>query len=260
MKDKDFYKKYEEFRKYNLPVRVWSDERDTFEYVYYNKDYYGIKYTSNEGFIINDSIVEALSGITLCGFYYPYNTGMIKSEGDKEVFVVGHSHAHDFDSVIYDLYQNPESFSLEEDDKKFYSEQQLSFIRRVQKYLLFIGLKDIKSSDIDSNRYRNELQEKYKNVMMHSYSNETIESFISGERDFVVFIPYDIKYYDNYKKFEKGENQELVLDKDDNFKLFIEYTEYERRKYKDIKEKYVNNELNDEDEVVVQYFKILEKF
>ena len=54
--------------------------------------------------------------------------------------------------------------------------------------------------------------------------------------------------------------QELITDKDYNFKLFIEYTYDEIKLYKDIKDIYHVDNLNDCDKVIVRYFKILDKF
>lgn len=80
---------------------------------------------------------------------------------------------------------------------------------------------------------------------------------LNDKINFLIFKCYDI--YEP-KTYTKGEYQELITDKDYNFKLFIEYTYDEIKLYKDIKDIYHVDNLNDCDKVIVRYFKILDKF
>ena len=74
--------------------------------------------------------------------------------------VVGHSHAHSFEEVVSALYSSPESFSIAKDEEQYYSKQELEYLRRVQKYLLFIGMKDLEKQKVPVSRYRNKIHSK----------------------------------------------------------------------------------------------------
>ena len=50
------------------------------------------------------------------------------------------------------------------------------------------------------------------------------------------------------------------MDKEDNFKAFIELTKEKVDIYKNIKSFYQIENMQDEDKVIIEYFKILEKF
>ena len=66
------------------------------------------------------------------------------------------------------MYDYPETFNISTEEEEFYSKQELKYLRRVQKYLLFIGLKDLGIPTYDEegyyiwdySRYNNELQDK----------------------------------------------------------------------------------------------------
>lgn len=40
-------------------------------------------------------------------------------------------HKHDFESVLHDAYMEPKAFYLTDEDKKYYSEQEIEFINKV---------------------------------------------------------------------------------------------------------------------------------
>ena len=79
---------------------------------------------------------------------------------------------------------------------------------------------------------------------------------INKKRNYVVS-----KYYEdnldtsNFTKFKA-----LILDEEDNSKLFIEYANREVKEYKDVKNVCKIENLKDNDKVIVTYFNILEKF
>ena len=154
----EFEKRYEKFKKNNLPTPFFDDERQTFEYVYYSNHIFNEnspKYPE-----VNPVLTDALADIAYTGLYYSFNCKEIFNTDDGDEITVGHNHAHSFDEVVRFLYDFPESFSISKEDEKFYSEQELHYLRRVQKYLLFIGLKDINDTKkIPVSRYRNKNQE-----------------------------------------------------------------------------------------------------
>ena len=243
----EFLKRYDKFKKNNLPTPFWDDERQTYEYVYYEED----------NIHISSSIYESLSRIALTELYYPFNSKMVTYKmGEEPKIEYGHNHAHSFEEVVDWLYCYPESFNLDDECLEFYSKQELEYLRRVQKYLLFIGMKDIEGAKTKITRYRSKKQKKYINCLMHNYSNKTIEDLLSGKRNFTYreVLDKDEKeeIYDDY--------QVLILDEEDNFKMHIKYTHSKIKKYKEIKDIVNDNRFKDNDMMRVRYLEILEKF
>ncbi len=268
----EFMKRYEKFKKNNLPTYFWDEERQTYEYVYYDNqlDYFTKKIKDeNEDWDrllhVERTLTEALANIAYTGFYYPYTSGYFrfakKTEKDNNLKIeIGPTHSHSFEEVVHSLYKFPESFYISKDEEKFYNEQELKYLKRVKKYLLFIGLKDIKKFKVPVNRFRNSNQKKYGVAAIRTYSNTTITDFIKGIRNFTVTIPHDISFYKSFIEFPNHDNQELVVNLEGDFKIFIEYTHEEIKTYQEIKHCYKNVELEDDTKVLVRYFKILEIF
>lgn len=260
---KEFIKRYDKFKKNNLPTPFWDDERETFEYVYYNDEltYWDNVFKSDDEVYdrklnVNYNLIDALSDIAFTGFYYSYSIGSLENKNELE-----HTHSHSFESVVKSLYDFPETFTISKDEEQFFSKQELEYLRRVQKYLLFIGLKDIESyKEEDKNRYKNVSQRKYGIAYIHKYTDDTLKSFMEGKRNFIVIVTDHLESYKDYEEYPNHDRKELMVDVEDNFKLFVEYTHQEIKEYKDIKKVYNNKNLKDDDKVVVEYFKILEKF
>ena len=183
-----FLERYDKFEKNNLPTPFWDEERQTLEYVYFNNSdglkLKGIDYDNK--LHINYNLTDALGDLSSTGFYYAYNSKLFQSKkiNDEEIentTIIGHTHAHSFEEVVHALYSFPESFSISRDDEQFYSMQELEYLRRVKKYLLFIGLKDSTSYKQKVGRYRNNKQKKYEGAFIYKYSNKEINSFIKGK-------------------------------------------------------------------------------
>lgn len=97
------------------------------------------------------SLYEGLSDVINFGFYYSFNTRLLLRTSDgKDSTKIGHSHAHSFDEVIREVYYNPESFSIDEEDYELYSKQELLFLHRLQNFLRVAGIKDLDFVDKDS--------------------------------------------------------------------------------------------------------------
>ena len=266
---KEFNKRYDKFKNNNLPTPFYDEERLTLEYVWYNDElsFYQKKSKKIDELElkrnVDSSIEYALGDIANINLYYPFNTKLIHivNENGKDFIktTIGHSHAHSFSEVIRELYDAPESFSIEKEDYKYYSEQELKYLRKIQKYLLFIDLKDkIKRKDIK--RYRNKKQKKYGNSFIRSFPNDSLDEFISGKRNYVVINSEYIDIYKDYEDLTNRKERNLFTDLDDNIKLFIEYTYLEKKLYKDIKNNIKFDNLKDNDQVVIKYFKVLEIF
>lgn len=266
---KEFDKRYDKFKKNNLPTPFWDEERQTLEYVYFDKkldsfmeklhkedaDYYKMH--------IDTNLTAALENIAYAGFYYPftskYYTTIKNEDGTTEIGIkCGHNHAHSFEEVVLYLYDYPESFSIAEDEEEFYSKQELKYLKRVQKYLLFIGIKDLETRKPKVERFRNKLHEKYSHAYTYEYPSTLIKKFKAKERDFTLK-----KYYEGtelYEKYEPGEYRALIVDENDDYKLFVEFTYRETVKYKEIKKLVSSDKFEDEDFVVLTHFKILETY
>lgn len=255
-------KRYDKFKNNNLPTPFWDTERQTLEYVYFNNGK-PINFEEAKGQLkVSSSLVEALGEIVCTGFCYPFTSKPIYiwEENSKTVRkeIVRQDYAHSFEEVVKVLYDSPESFSISKDEEKFYSIQELEYLRRVQKYLLFIGMKDLETRKASVSRYRNKIHSKYENALIYTFNDQAIKDIIEGKRNFKVDI-----WYPDYSKDEEYKPKEyraLIVDKEDNFKMFVEFTKREVKKYKDISSVCNIKKLKDDDKVVVTYFKILEKF
>lgn len=260
---KKFCKRYEQFKECNLPELFFDDERQTAEYVYFcpNK-MLDCKDPLKRNLEVHTNLVSALENIAYTGFYYSFTSKNIyrKKENGKIVtkIEVGHDHAHSFEEVVISLYDFPESFSISKDEEQFFSKQELDYLRRVQKYLLFIGMKDLNNYKRKKSRYKNRKQNRYEDARILTFSKANLELALTGEKLFRVY-----KYIEDFSKeriYEPKENRTLIVDEEDNFKMFIEFTSTEIKKYKDIKPICKDNRFNDDDKVEICNFKILEKY
>ena len=252
----EFNKRYDKFKKDNLPKPFWDDERDVREYVFFETDPWREKQL-----VRSTNLYNAFEFVIWDNFYYSFNCRhyeLSHDENKKETYkeIIGHMHEHDFDEVIRHVYDSPETFSIDKEDEILYSEQELRFIRRLQKYLNFIGLKDMKPGHIPVSRYRNSRRKKYERAYFRRTSDEQIKAILDGELNYEA-----LKYVEGYelKHYKKGECYALVLDKNDDFIMSLECERSEFKKYKDVK-KYYKMDLKDDDKVIVNYFKIEEKF
>ncbi len=243
---KTFNKRYEKFKKNNLPTPFWDRERQVLEYVFYDKDY------CNDGYFVSNSLVDSFSN--KLSFRYQFNSITITKDGKKKV---GHRHAHSFEEVVRDLYDYPVSFNVPRKDEFYYSKQELSYLKILKNYLLLVGLNDVEDN-IRVSRYRNKLVKKYQNAIIIQLDNREINNIIKGRR--VFFAVKKNKYNKDLKKYKKGELQYLIIDNKHNFRLLIEYTEDKMQKYEEIKKQVKVSNTKDKDEVIVHYFKVLEVY
>lgn len=243
-------KRYDKFKNNNLPTPFWDEERQVFEYVYFDDD-----------LEVNNNLTDAFSDIAYVGFYFPFIAKRMLIEKEKNEYVskieVGKCHAHTFDEVVQALYESPESFKINKEDKEYYSKQELEYLNQLQKYLLFIDMKDIDVNN-KGNRYNNKKREKYGKAIIYSLNNKAIKNIEDGKRNFRVIEWYP--EYNEKEKYKKGEYQALITDEDSNYKFFVEFTSSEVKEYKDIKDICNIDGKKDNDKLIVYYFNILERF
>lgn len=266
-------KRYGKFDKCNLPVPFWDEKRETLEYVFYDPDirsfhkpFMSDDDTFDRRLQVEKNLSESLSNICGVGFYYPFESNYFTFANSKSgeigrVITLGDDHAHSFEEVVKSLYDFPETFNIKEEDKKFYSEQELRFLRRIKNYLLFIGLKDLTSTEYpstDLSRYENDRQKKYFDAHIRTFPETTIAKFKKRERDFIVREWYEEHGLD--EKTYDGDFKILVVDEEDNFKLFLDVKKEKVVPYKEFKDSCPIEDKLDEELFIIQYFEILEEY
>lgn len=248
-------KRYYKFRNNNLPTPYRNKDREVLEYVTSrSKD---IK--SYNDIEISDSLEYSLSRLAYTGLYYPYTCVLVNYKDGLYHPEVGHSHGHNFEEVLQDLYRFPESFNIEQEDKKYYSGQELWYLNQIKKYLLFIGLKDSPMGKDKISRYRSKRREKYGDIQINRMSGKLLKDILAGKANYLLITYYGDKFED--KVFKPGEYKELITDQDDNYLLFVEVTKVvcdDINKYKE----YIDmSKVSPECKYVcVSYINILERF
>lgn len=147
-------------KKYDLPYPKW--EHDKLNYYVTVSDFEGKEFNIKE-----NNLYNALSEVISYSLYFSFNIGK------------KHSHEHEFDDVIKNLYLYPESFNLNDEDKKCYSSEELKYLEHLQKFLLFIGRKD--SNKITANLCNNERARLFKNTRKLYFSDEKCKVLLKGK-------------------------------------------------------------------------------
>ena len=244
-------KKFDKYKNNNLPTRVFDEETQDIKYVYQRESSYN-------GLMVSSSLTDALTYITMNDFYYSFFINSFFYNKDKKKWVVefGHHHEHTYEDVVKMLYKFPESFTISKDEEIFYSEQELQFLKRLKKYLCFIGMKDLNSTNEKNNRYINKLHDKYKNAYRYHLSSKVINEFIEGKRDFLI---RECSTLLENKEYKQGEYCALLIDEEENYRLYVEITKEEIRDYKDVA-CFIEKSKIEGEKVNLSYFKILEIF
>ncbi len=262
-KNKNFKinRKYRKLDKCNLPFEFYDKNKEKYEWVNY------IKYIDNTmTYNRNKYLIDAIETICKVGITYNYN---INNNCNNKNY---QSHCHNFDSVLKELYFYPESFNIPDEFKEDYSKQELNFIEEIQKYLLFIKLKDFQYSkeyklieekvtkifsqekinlidkikiaylNIKSQkilyknklaRCHNERQAKYQNYDHLILSKEKIKNIINNHQKFLIrYSPY----FKNTKTFSSIGKKYLLKDENYNILASIEIMENQIIKFKDFKQ------------------------
>ena len=251
-----------DFKDSKLPVPVWDEEREVLEYIY-NID---VSIDGDHDVLqIDNSLTNALGNVASAGFYYSFTSGYFElptldDEVKEHKIVVGRTHAHLFDEVVESLYDFPESFSISEDEEQFFSKQELEYLKKVQKYLLFIGLKDITLEEFENrstSRYLNVDKKEYLGLVTTKYDDVVLDRILNGDLRARVFVTNHADIYENRDEYE---DKVLVMDSNYDVKACFKFYKYEVKTYGEVKDIYTYDELNDDDKVVVEYFDIVERF
>ena len=145
---------------YDLPFP--KCENDNLNYYLTVSDFEGKKFNIKEYNLYN-----AFSEVINYSLYFSFN---INGK---------HCHEHVFDYVIKNLYLYPESFSLNDEDKKCYSNDELLYLHHLQKFLLFIGRKD--TNKITENLCNNEKVRFFKNTLKLYFTDNKCKELLKGK-------------------------------------------------------------------------------
>lgn len=194
--------KLEKYKDCILPVigacGVIIDQR----YYKYNQDkkIYEVEYETQ----VYPNLYETFTDIINYNFYYSFN---VKNH---------HFHGHSFDEVIRELYYNPETFNIDEEDKYLYSEQELTFLRRLKNLLVLVGLKDIDAYD-EKKLILRAKNKKLKKLMEYRplKLNNTASFVINGNRKNII-----TKFYNATEIGIDGKY--IILNSNDNYLGIVE--------------------------------------
>ncbi len=218
------------------------------------------------------SLYEGLSDVINFGFYYSFNTRLcLRTKDGNSTNKIGHSHAHSLDEVIREVYYNPESFSIDEEDYELYSKQELLFLHRLQNFLKVAGIKDIDYDDKNSEIKRarslrvKELLEykqcrfKKADEVIEGKINKLIVPFVSDK--FLEDTKYIVVSLDgDYKGIVNVKKEKIKFIDIDKYDIDYKMLGYESiNDYIDsIKEKI--GDYYDKDYVIVERYRVEEKF
>ena len=248
-----------------LPYPIFSKKNKKLKYIFYNKLTKKIK--------VDDNLYQILGNIIenkVC-YHYEINSGVFYN--DLYTNKIHLQRANEFIKVIEDLYDYPESFLILEKYQKEYSKQELSYLKRLQNYLLFIGLKDktiskeekeIKAREIElinkkklkfkerieivklkrkeKKIHKKEKLRRYKSTNALKYSdyhhicldNKQINAILNKKIDYQIFL--NNKNVLNEKYF--------LIDEDDNYVGILEYVSEEKMHFCELEENMVNIKAN----------------
>ncbi len=169
-------KKYRKFKNCSIPYPFYDKKRNTLEWVRYISD--------ADLYDVSSSLQEAFpSNITYHFKAKLYGREKPEQELEYRLMI---SHCHNFDDVVKNLYDYPQTFEIPEEFKNEYSNQELIYLKQLKDYLLLIGLKDYRNSKerellnsnwdfINKKKYKN-LKDKLFMVKYQKKVEKTIEN------------------------------------------------------------------------------------
>ena len=194
-------------KKYDLPYPKF--ENDNLNYYVTISDYEGKEFNIKE-----NNLYNALSEVINYSLYFSFYIGK------------KHCHEHEFDYVIKNLYLYPESFNLNDVDKKCYSNDELRYLNHLQKFLLFIGRKD--SNKITDNLCNNERARLFKNTRKLYFSDEKCKELFNGKKIY-------LNLYSNKENLDI-----ILLNKEGDIIGLLNATFIESKKINNLKDNDIN--------------------
>lgn len=196
--------------------------------------------------------IDAFSDIICDSFYYSFDTHVIYysiKDNKRHYDDMGtyHSHEHAFEEVVRELYRNPESFRIKEDEKEYYSNQEIKYLRRLKSFLLAIGVRDLKVGEYIEERIKANKVKKIKNFVLKNVNEEEISKLKANKK------LTEIRF--GSRKYPDTKNRDIFLRNNDiiialgkiNTKTFKEdefpreLLEITEEQYQEKKEKYIKS-------------------
>lgn len=234
----NYFKKFKKYKNAGLPVMVYN--KGNLEYIRYDK--VNKKGKMVDDVFVYDDFVEVIEDTIKMGFYYPYNSLIRVYDENGEYYhdEVGHSHSHTFASVVHEVYYNPNVFSIDPDDREYYSKQEYDFLMRLKSYLMIIEREDIKyDATIDeiNNLALNELASKYREYPILTFRDEKVASLMINKKK-----KYFYKMKREHTKPDIG-TRYLLVDNDSNYLGVLEVVKEKVVEIDDLTEKDIDYKL-----------------
>lgn len=272
-------RRYKKYKNAGLPIII--KENNNIEFL----NFFKVKNKNGKEVIeaFNyEKLSDAMADIINDGFYYSFNTLIYEydEEGNRSE-VVGHSHAHDFESVVRAVYYNPHVFSINEEDRNLYSEQEYKFLMKIKSYLTVVKREDIPvSASIDE---INDFSLTEEATLFRDYYTKTLFDddkaylIINKKRKYFLSLNTDTSMDVNKNRFLLADNNgkylglievikkkvikiDDITDKDVDYKLegFRNLKAFKENYKKFYKEKYDN--FDEKQEISINIVKVIRKF
>lgn len=220
------------------------------------------------------TLSSALNDIVEDELYYSFNTLVFKYDDDGKCSqVVDKTYVHSFEEVVESVYFRPNVFTIDDEDKYLYSDQQYKFLMKIKSYLLAVKRSDIplgatidEINDFSINKDAT-LFKDYPNL---SLGNDKLSRLII-EKKAKYFITLKDDFSDNKK------NRYLLVDNSGFYLGLIEvvkkremdiqditdeYIDYKSLGYRSLKgfKKYLSDCYGNKAIIVVNMVKVIRKF
>lgn len=234
----NYFKKYKKYKNAGLPIMAYN--KGKLEYIRYNK-VLNKKGKMVDDVFVYDDFIEVIEDTIETGFYYPYNSLIrVYDDNGKYHDEVGHSHSHTFSSVVHEVYYNPHVFSIDSEDREYYSKQEYDFLMRLKNYLLVIEREDIKyDATIDeiNDLALNELASKYKEYPTLTFRDDNVAPLIIDKKK-----KYFYRMKTEYTKPDIG-SRYLLIDNDSKYLGVLEVIKENTILINDLTEKDIDYKL-----------------
>lgn len=80
-------------------------------------------------------------------------------------------------------------------------------------------MKDLENQKVPISRFRYKIYSKYENALIYKFNDNYLSEIMRGERNFKTIDWYP--EYSGNRKYKSKEYQALIVDKEDNFQIFV---------------------------------------
>lgn len=156
----------------------------------------GSEYFYHSGSYLYNNLIYAFENLTMDCFYFSFDTHIISYESCNKFIDRGiaHSHSHDFENVVNELYHNPESFRIKNDEVNYYSDQEIKYLKKLKSYLLALGLKDINVDENQVKRVNNSFIKKRTKYKLSYFTEQEKIDILKNKIAYNYYFYYKRKY------------------------------------------------------------------